>query len=284
MVSKCQYFTYLVVLFPLTAADIDPGEIVRRSVEKDTMNFRRGREYTYQRQEVTHELDSHGQVKKTESSTYDLVTIGEELYSKLIAKDGKQLSEKDAREADEKFEKQVRQRKAESPGARAKRLNQQRKQEDEARRFLSEIPEAYTFRLRGQEVVDGHESWVLDAEPRPGYRPKVKRAELLSKFKGRIWIDKKEYQWVRVEAETIDTVSFGLFLARLGKGATLTFEQKRVNSEVWLPARATARLDAKLALLKSFRISNEVTWSGYRKFHTDSRVVSVEEMAEPQRD
>jgi hypothetical protein len=223
-------------------------------------------------------------VKKTESSTYDLVTIGEELYSKLIAKDGKHLSEKDAREADEKFEKQVRKRRAESPGARAKRLEQKRKQEDEARRFLSEIPEAYTFRLRGQEVVDGHESWVLDAEPRPGYRPKVKRAELLSKFKGRIWIDKKEYQWVRVEAETIDTVSFGLFLARLGKGATLTFEQKRVNSEVWLPARATVRLDARLAMLKSFRISSEVTWRGYRKFQTDSRVVSTEEMADTQRD
>jgi hypothetical protein len=284
MVSQFQYFICLVVLLRLSAADINPEEIVRRSVEKDTMNFRRGREYTYQRKEVTHELDSHGQVKKTESSTYDLVTIGEELYSKLIARNGKPLSEKDAREADEKFDKHVQKRRSESPGTRARRLEQQRKQEDEARRFLGEIPQAFTFRLRGDEVVDGHESWVLDAEPRPGFRPKVKRAELLTKFKGRIWIDKKEFQWVRVEAETIDTVSFGLFLARLGKGARVTFEQKRVNSEVWLPARATARLDAKLAMLKSLRISSEVTWSGYRKFQTDSRVVSAEEMADPKRD
>jgi len=282
MVSKFQYFFCLLAL-PLAVADVDPLEIVRRSLEKDSMNFRRWREYTYQRHEVTHELDARGQVKKTESSTYDLVTIGEELYSKLIARDGRPLSDKDARDADREFEKQVQRRKDESPGARAKRLEQKRKQEEEGRRFLREVPEAFTFRLRGGEMVDGYKTWALDAEPRPGYRPRLKRADLLTKFKGRIWIDKQEYQWVRVEAETTGTVSFGLFLARLGKGATLTFEQKRINREVWLPSRATIRLDAKLALLKSFRISNEVTWSGYRKFQTDSRIVSVEEVVEPDR-
>jgi len=280
MVSKFQYFFCLVAL-PVAAADVDPVEIVRRSLERDTMNFRRGREYTYQRQEVTRELDARGQVKKTESSTYDLVTIGEELYSKLIEKNGKPLSDKDARDADREFEKQVQKRKDESPDARAKRLEQKRKQEEEGRRFLREVPEAFTFRLRGEEMVDGHETWAIEAEPRPGYRPEMKRAALLTKFRGRIWIDKQEYQWVRVEAETTGTVSFGLFLARLGKGATLTFEQRRLNSEVWLPSRATIRLDAKLALVKSFRISNEVTWSGYRKFQADSRIVSAEEVALP---
>lgn len=270
-------------LLPASSAEVDPLAIIRRSLDRDTMNFRRGRDYTYQQQVVTRKLGPDGQVKKTESSTYDFVTLGDELYSKLIAKDGKPLTGKDAMEADREFEEAVRKRNQESPAARAKRLERRRKEEEEGRRFLQEIPEAFTFQLIGEEVRDGSVVWVIGAEPRPGYRPKAKRADLLKKFKGRIWIDQREYQWVRVEAKTIDTVSFGLFLARLGKGAAVSFEQKRVNDEVWLPARATALLNARVGLVKSFRISSEVTWSGYRKFRSDSRMVSVEELAEPAR-
>ncbi|NWF84648.1 MAG: hypothetical protein HXY18_12545 [Bryobacteraceae bacterium] len=268
---------------PASSAEVDPLAIIRRSLDRDTMNFRRGREYTYQQQVVTRNLGPDGQVKKTESSTYDFVTLGDELYSKLIAKDGKPLTGKEAKDAERKFEETLRKRNQESPAARAKRLERRRKEEEEGRRFLQEIPEAFTFELLGEEVRDGSQVWVIAAEPRPGYRPKAKRADLLKKFRGRIWIDKQEYQWVRVEAETIDTVSFGLVLARLGKGAAITFEQKRVNDEIWLPSRATAQLNARVGLVKSFRISSEVTWSGYRKFQSDSRIVSVEELAEPAR-
>jgi hypothetical protein len=270
-------------LLPASSAEVDPLAIIRRSLDRDTMNFRRGREYTYQQQVVTRNLGPDGQVKKTESSTYDFVTLGDELYSKLIAKDGKPLTGKEAKDAERKFEETLRKRNQESPAARAKRLERRRKEEEEGRRFLQEIPEAFTFELIGEEVRDGSQVWVIAAEPRPGYRPKAKRADLLKKFRGRIWIDKQEYQWVRVEAETIDTVSFGLVLARLGKGAAITFEQKRVNDEIWLPSRATAQLNARVGLVKSFRISSEVTWSGYRKFQSDSRIVSVEELAEPAR-
>jgi hypothetical protein len=279
-------FIFILCSLALTCvpSEPDPVEIVRRSLDRDTMNFRRGREYTYQREEVTRHLDGRGSVKKTESSTFDVVTLHGELYSRLVAKDGAPLTGKQSREAERDWNEALRKREGETPEERSKRLERRRREEEEGRRFLGEIPEAFQFRLLGEETVDGHAAWVISAEPRPDYRPKVKRADLLRKFKGRLWIDKAEYQWVRVEAETVDTVSFGLVLARLGKGARVTFEQRRVNSEVWLPSRATMRLDAKLALMKSLRLDNEVKWSGYRKFQTDSRIVSVEELNPPGRE
>lgn len=277
MLVKTLLITFQLPL-PFFAAEPDAVEIVRRSVSRDTMNFRRGREYTYQREEVTRYLDGRGQVKRTESSTYDVVTLYGELYSRLIAKDGKPLDAKAAAKAEREWNEALQKRERESPEGKAKRLERERRNEEQGRRFLEEVPEAFAFRLLGVERVDGREAWVIGAEPRPGYRPKVKRAELLGKFRGRLWIDQTEYQWLRVEAETIDTVSFGLFVARLSKGARLTFEQQRVNKEVWLPRRASARLDARLALVKSLRVDSEVRWSGYRKFQTDSRVVGVEEL------
>jgi hypothetical protein len=39
-------------------------------------------------------------------------------------------------------------------------------------------------------------------------------------------------QWVKLDAECIDNLSWGLFLARLHKGAHILVEQTRVNGEV----------------------------------------------------
>ena len=59
----------------------------------------------------------------------------------------------------------------------------------------------------------------------PARRAKSRDAKVLLKLRGRIWIDKATYQWAKVEAETTDTISWGLFLARLNPGASLVFEQ-----------------------------------------------------------
>ena len=73
--------------------------------------------------------------------------------------------------------------------------------------------------------------------PKPGYRAKSRDGAVLAKIRGKIWISKSGYQWVKLEAQTTATVSFGLFLARLNPGARLVMEQTRVNDEIWLPKR-----------------------------------------------
>jgi hypothetical protein len=60
--------------------------------------------------------------------------------------------------------------------------------------------------------------WVIAATPKTGHTPKRSDAKPLTKVKSELWVDKAEYQWVRLEAETIDTISFGWILARLNPG------------------------------------------------------------------
>jgi len=122
--------------------------------------------------------------------------------------------------------------------------------------------------------VDGHDAWVIAATPKPDYRPKLHDTKPLMKIKGKVWIDKAEYQWVRLEAETTDTISFGLFLARLSPGARLVFEQTRVNDEVWLPKREYTSGSGRLGLVKKIAMEQELTWSNYRKFQVNSKVVA----------
>ena len=145
---------------------------------------------------------------------------------------------------------------------------------------MKEIADAYNFRFAGKENLEGHETLVIDADPRPGYEPHMKEAKFLPKFRFRVWVDQAEKQWVKLDIQCIDTVSVGLFLLRVHKGSNIQIEQVRVNDEVWLPRRVSLKLDARLALLKGLNISEDVTYRDYRKFRTDTRILPVGELQE----
>src|SRR5262249_32869666 len=114
--------------------------------------------------------------------------------------------------------------------------------------------------------------WVISATPKRSYQPKHADAKNLLKIKGTLWIDKAEYQWVRFEAETIDTISFGLFIARISPGAKLVFSQTRINDEIWLPKRALVT-GAGRRVGKKIAIEEETNWSNFHKFHVDSNII-----------
>src|SRR5713226_2890302 len=164
---------------------------------------------------------------------------------------------------------------------RRKRVEKQDHDREEARQFVKEIADAYNFRLAGEENLDGRETVVIDAEPRPGYEPHMKNARFLPKFRFRVWLDRAEKQWVKLDIQCIDTVSVGLFLARLHKGSSIQIEQLRVNDEVWLPKHVSLKLDARLALLKGLNIDEDVTYRDYRKFRTDTRIVPEADIQNP---
>jgi hypothetical protein len=248
-------------------------DFIREAAEKDMENDKKQRDYTYIQREEEHKLDGNGQVKSTESRTYEIMVLYEEPVRKLIARDDKPLSENDARKEDEKIQKIIEKRKNESEGDRRKRLEKLDKDREEGRQFVKEIADAYNFRLVGEENLDGRETLVIDAEPRSGYEPHMKDAKFLPKFRFRVWMDRAEKQWVKLDLQCIDTVSVGLFLVRLRKGSNIQIEQTRVNDEVWLPRHIALKLDARLALLKGLNMAEDVTYRDYKKFRTGTKIL-----------
>ncbi len=245
-------------------------DIMKRSIELEARNRQRAKDYTYQFVESTTEAGS-----STRTKGYDVLALYGRPYTRLIAKDGKPLSESEQRKQESRLQKEMDKRKREAENPNGSERRDYEKQRAEARRFLNEIPRAFDFRIAGEENVSGKPAWVIQAEPKPGYQPSFSRAGMLSKLHGRIWVDKAEYQWVKLDAETTDTISFGLFLARLARGSTFRFEQRRVNGEVWLPAHVEIAIDGRLALVKRVRAGVDITYSNYRKFQTDSKIVST---------
>ena len=246
----------------------DAREIVRHSIELDQVNWQRMKDYTWVARDVERRLDSGGHVKSEQVSSWETLILYGEPYRRMLVRNGKPAS------ADEqhKLDRYSAKLEHETPDQRARRLQRFEKQREKDRDFLREIPDLYDFRLEGDAVIDGRPVWVISGTPKPGYQPRRSEARPLLKIHGRIWIDKAEYQWVRLEAETTGTISYGIFLARLDPGAKLVFEQTRVNNEVWLPRREWMRGSGRIGLLKKLAMEDEITWTNYRKFQVESKI------------
>src|SRR5580700_4577144 len=273
------------------ALDLTPGpdgklsqeqmqQLLRVVAEKDIENDKRLHDYTYVEREVQKNLDGKGEVKSTEIKTYDILEIAGEQVQRLTQKDDKPLDAKDAAKEDEKIQKIIDKRKNESDEDRRKREQKDEKEREDGRKFVKEIADAYNFKLVGTELVGGREAWVIEGEPRPGFEPHMKEAKFLSKVHGRVWIDKDDLQLSKLDIEAIDTVSIGWVLARIHKGTRVMLEQTRVNEEVWLPRHLTFKLDARVALLKGYKIDGDQTYRDYKKFRTSSKIVGMGEVKE----
>ena len=253
-------------------------ELIRQTAEKDMENDKRQRDYTYIQREEEHKLDGKGQVKSTETKTSEIMELYGEPVERLIAKDDKPLSDKDAKKEEEKIQKVIEKRKNESEEDRKKREAKEEKEREENRQFVREVADAYNLRLAGIESLAGRDTYVIDGEPKPGYQAHLKEAKILPKFRFRAWIDKDESQWKKLDIQCIDTVSFGLFLARIHKGSRIIIEQTRINDEVWLPQHINVKVDARLALLKDFNLEDDITYRDYKKFRTDTKIVPIGEL------
>jgi hypothetical protein len=252
-------------------------ELLQRAEENDLENDKRQRDYTYVERVERHKLDSDGSVKKTETWTSEILEIYGEPVVRVTARDNNPLSPDEAKKEDNKIQKIIDKRKNESEDDRRKRLGKAEKDREEDRKFVLEIADAFSFRLVGSERIDGRDAWVFDGEPRPDYQPKRREAKMLSKFRGRVWIDKFDMQWVKLDMTAIDTLSIGLFLARVHKGTHLIMDLTRVNDEVWLPKSVQLHFDARVALFKSYDDDVRQTYSDYKKFRTDSKMTVVGE-------
>ena len=253
-------------------------QLFRVVADKDIENDKRLRDYTYIERDEEHKLDGKGQLKSTEVKTYEVMELYSEQVQRLTEKDDKPLDSKEAAKEEEKIQKILDKRKNESEDARKKREQKEEKERAEGRQFVHEVADAYNFYLTGTESLGGRDAWVIDADPRPGYEPHMKDAKFLPKFRFRTWIDKTDAQWAKLDIECIDTVSVGLFLARIHKGSRIVIEQTRVNDEVWLPQHVAVKVDARLALLKEYNVEQEQTFRDYKKFRATTRILAVEDV------
>jgi hypothetical protein len=240
---------------PLIHAQVDATALVAQSIQNYERDWREGMSWEYTQTDKTM---SEGTEEVDVSA---VAPLGGTPYERLLLKDGHGLTPEQQKKESRKYEKAVRQREDETPEERGARIH---KYEAE-RSFIKDIPNAYTFELVGEELVEGRPAWVVKRAPKPGCVPTAPHAAMLGHIKGTLWIDKEDVQWAKAEADVIDTIEIGWIMARIGQGARFTVKQKRVADGLWMPERITIRGVARVMLVHSKVLNEELEFSGYRK-------------------
>jgi hypothetical protein len=150
-----------------------------------------------------------------------------------------------------------------SSRTREMRMADFQRRRERFQRSMQEIPDAFDFRLVGEEMVRSRPAYVIEAIPHPGYQPVDRYSKLFTQVKGRLWIDKGDFRWARIEAELLDTVSFGWILLRIHAGSRVVLTEMREADGVWLPERTWYRVSARVGLVKFTQVASEMVYSRY---------------------
>jgi len=235
---------------------VDARQIMVRSLAATQRSWEARDRYVYKERDEDRRLDPDGRVRSQDVDDSIIILVGEAPFEQLVKRNGRPPSAEEKRKQDEKLASLQR----ETPQQRAARLREQR----ENRSFIREVPEGFDFQLIGEEVINGRPAYLLRATPRAGYRANGKYGKLMSKVQGKLWVDKQDFGWVKIEGEVTQTFSLGLFVARVLRGSHITMEQSSFDDGIWLPKRIELRASTKILFVKSYDINRILTYSDYQ--------------------
>ncbi len=236
---------------------LDPLQIVGQSLVATERSWQARDEYVYMERDEDRRLDSQGQVKSENVDVTRMTLVNGIRFEQLMEHNGQLPSAEEQKKHDQDFEKL----KHETPEEKAVRL----RKDQENRSFLRDLLEAFDFRLIGEETVGSRPTYVFAATPHPGYHSSGKYDKLFSRVEGKLWIDKQDFAWVKVDGEVTQSFSMGLFVARVQRGSHIILEQTCVGDAVWVPKRLEVKASARILFLKNLDMDRILTYSDYRR-------------------
>lgn len=255
----CSYASGAVASPELSATDI-----IRKSAAANAADWKAQVHFGYRERTETAKLDSTGEIRSRQVKTYEVLMIEGSPYERLEAVNGKPLSGQQQRDEQQKLKHEIEVRQKESPEQRENRLSKFHKNRAEERLLMQQMVRAFKFKLDGEQQVNGVGCYVLDATPDPTYQPPVEKARVLAGMKGKLYIDKAGYHWVKVEADVISPVDFGFFIAKVKPGTSFELVQAPVGN-VWLPKQFTQNVDASILGFYGMRNRERDTYSDYHR-------------------
>ncbi len=247
----------LLILRAHCSAVVDVPYVVHRAASTMEADWSAAPDFAFVQRDLTTSK------RTTTSRTHQVFMISGSDYYMPIAIDDKPLPANQQMLQLQRLKEEIERRGRESPQEAWQRSEQYRKTREQNGILLEEFTKAFDFTFTGDETIDGHACYVLEAKPKAGYRPPNRTAKVLPGMQGRLWIDKESFHWVKAEAEVLKSFSiFGLFASVL-PGTRMELEMTPVTNSVWLVSRFI--MDVRLSILwrKSMK-ATETTFNSYR--------------------
>ena len=218
--------------------------------------------YTFHETDLIHELNKDGSVKKTDAEEYEIFYVNSHEVRRLIRRDGKELDADQQKKEQDRVTRYVEKAQQTPPGQAPN---------GEIVISVSRILAMTSFSSPRRLMLDNRSTIVFDFTGNPHAKAHGIAEEAARHTSGTVWIDEQDREVRRLVARLDGNVHAGFGLLSIGKGSNLTFDQKLVNNELWLPTGGDIRLVAHAVAIFGFRADIQVTDNDYRRFHADAQ-------------
>jgi hypothetical protein len=248
---------------PTLMHEVETHQRASEAIQKD---------YLYHEVATEQESDGHGGLKKNETTEYDVFWLNGVQVHKLIKKNGKSLTPDEQKKEDEHIDKEVakakeRRSKAEEKG---EETDSHGHEEVTVSRFLS----LGSFTNPRRVQINGRDTIAVDYTGDPKAKTRNRFEDVIRDLTGTIWVDEQDRSITRIEGRFVNAFKIGGGLVvNIKKDTSFSFEQRKVNSEVWLPASVDAKGALRALLFYNINGNIRVVDSDYRKFKATSTIL-----------
>jgi len=219
--------------------------------------------YTYTSAQTLQEVDANGQVKKTETSEYEVFFVNSHAISRQVKKDGKPLDDHEQTKESERVTKEA---------ERAAKTPPDQQVEGQQQVSITQMLGLMDVRNPRRETYRGRPAIVFEFVGRKDAKTHGIAEDASKKLEGTLWIDEADRQVAHMDVRFIDNfrVAGGL-VATIDKGSNFHFDQSLVNGELWLPTGAEASMEARVLLVKGVREHFVERDSDFKRFHVEAQ-------------
>jgi hypothetical protein len=217
--------------------------------------------YTFREIMKTDDLDSNGQVKKSESEESEVFFVNGHHIERLVKKNGKDLSPGEQKKEQERVEKEV---------EKATKLDPNKSlhgDEISISRILAIMKVSNPRRVS----LNGRDTIAFDFIGDPHAQTHGLAEDASKKMAGTVWVDEKDREVAKLTVHFDDNFHVGGgLLANIQAGSSFQFEQSKINNELWLPTGGEAHVQARVLLVKGYRENMLFQDSDFQRFHTEA--------------
>jgi len=232
--------------------------------------------YTYTSLQTVQDIDSNGQIKKTETTENEDFFVNSHVIERTVKKNGQPLSAHDQQKETERVTKLVEKAEKTPPGQPL----------EGPTISISRILELMDVRNERRVMFRGRAAIVFDFVGRKDAKTHGLAEDASKKLEGTIWIDEADRQVAHLEVRFVDNfhVAGGLF-ANVEKGSNFYFDQAlvpharetdlspqtRANEELWLPTGGEGTMQARVLLVKNMRQHFVERDYDYKRFQVETQ-------------
>jgi hypothetical protein len=247
----------------VASASLPPVPQLMHQVEEHQKQLEKVREnYTFNSAVTTQQIDSNGQVQKTETFESDDFFVNGHIIERMVKKDGQPLSARDEQKETERVTKLVEKAQKTPP-------DQPLEGQIVSVSRLLEIMDVSNPR---RESFRNRPTIVFDFQGRKDAKTHGLAEDASKKLRGAIWIDEADLQVAHLEVSFDDNfkIAGGLF-ASIQKGSNFRFDQAPVADGLWLPTGAEGTVQARLLMVKNLREHYIERDTNFQRFHVEAQ-------------